>query len=180
MPRPLDPLVRRGELLDGAFALFAARGYHALSMRDLARELGVTTGALYHWFVGKPELFAAMIERQVARQVAEALAAVGSAADTSADARMAALGAHVRAQADDLQRTLLVALDYLRAHPESGPSLAAALATYRDALVLHVGLLPVNAGLVVSLVLGELVQRALDPRHPGADLARILPTLAAD
>jgi AcrR family transcriptional regulator len=176
MARPLDPLVRRGKLLDGAFALFAARGYHALSMRDLAQELGVTTGALYHWFVGKPDLFAAMIERQVARQVEEALAAVGSAAD--ADGRMAALGAHVRAHADDLQRTLLVALDYLRAHPESGPSLAGALATYRDALVLHVGLLPENAGLVVSLVLGELVQRALDPRHAGADLARILPTLA--
>lgn len=178
MARPLDPTARRGELLDGAFALFAARGYHALSMRDLAGELGVTTGALYHWFVGKPELFAAMLERQVARQVAEALGAVVSAEGETSDARMAALGAHLRAHADDLQRTLLVALDYLRAHPERGPSLAAALAAYRDALVQHIGLPPRNAGLVVSLVLGELVQRALDPAHPGADLAATLPALA--
>ncbi|MDP2309410.1 MAG: helix-turn-helix domain-containing protein [Pseudomonadota bacterium] len=176
MARPLDATARRGELLDGAFALFAARGYHALSTRDLARELGVTTGALYHWFAGKPELFVAMLERQVARQVAEALAAV---APHGPEARMAALGAHLRANMDDLQRTLLVSLDYHRAHPDGGSPLAGALAAYRDALVLQIGLPAENAGLVVSLVLGELLQRALDATHAGADLATTLPALAA-
>ncbi|MDP2313581.1 MAG: TetR/AcrR family transcriptional regulator [Pseudomonadota bacterium] len=176
MARPLDPDLRRGALLDGAFALFAARGYHALSMRDLARELGLTTGALYHWFDGKPTLFTAMLERQVGRQVAEALAAV---APHAPEARMAALGAHVAAHADDLQNTLVVALDYHRAHPEGSAGLAGALAMYRDALAERVGLPPQNAGLVVSLVLGELLQRTLDPRHAGAVLADVLPVLAA-
>ncbi len=175
MARPLDPDARRGALLDGAFASFAARGYHALSMRDLARELGVTTGALYHWFDGKPALFEAMLERQVARQVADALAAVGA---HPPEDRMAALGAFVAANADDLQHTLVVALDYHRAHPEGGPRLADALAMYRDALTHRIGLPPENAGLVVSLVLGELLQRTLDPHHAGAALSRTLPAVA--
>ena len=174
MARPLDADVRRGEILDRAFTLFAEQGYHALSMRDLARELGATTGALYHWFDGKPALFAAMLQRQVERQVFDAVAAV---ADVPLPGRMAALGAHIARSADDLQRTLAVSLDYHRAHPESGAPIGGALAAYRGALGAHLGLDPDAARVVVSVVVGELLQRIREPGRDLTPLARQLPVL---
>lgn len=171
MPRPLDPEARRGEILDDAFVVFARRGYHALSMRDLARELGVTTGALYHWFESKPALFAAMLDRQVARQVESALAEI---ARRPANRRLAALAAHMTREADDFQRTLVVALDYHRAHPDEANRLADALGVYRDALGAGLGLSPERARLVLSVLLGELLQRILDPNRDLA-LETLLP-----
>jgi len=37
--------------------LFLGRGYHKTSLRAVCKEAGVTTGALYHHFSGKDELF---------------------------------------------------------------------------------------------------------------------------
>ncbi len=160
MPKALDPALRRGELLDAAFDVFAREGYHALSMRDLARALGLTTGALYHWFDGKPAILTGLLERQVTLQVERALAAVGR---VSADARVDALAGHIAAEADDLRRTLVVALDYHRAHPDGANALVAALRAYEDALVDALGLSRERARFVLSALLGELLQRTLDP-----------------
>jgi AcrR family transcriptional regulator len=175
MARPQDAEARRGEILDRAFALFAEHGYHALSMRDLAQRLGATTGTLYHWFDGKPSLFSAMLERQVLRQVT---AAVTEVVARPLPARMAALGAFVAREADDLQRTLAVSVDYQRAHPESTAPLAGALTSYRDAMAGELGLAPEEARLVLSVIIGELLQRVLDPTRDLSVLVRVLPALA--
>ena len=53
-----------GELLDAARRLFAADGYPATSLDDVVRAAGVTKGALYHHFSGKPDLFRAVFERE--------------------------------------------------------------------------------------------------------------------
>lgn len=174
MPKALPAEARRAEILDAAFALFAARGFHALSMRDLARELGASTGVLYHWFPGKPELFSAMLERQVERQVREALAAVGEAGD-----RLGALGRHIAENADDLQRTLLVALDWYRAEPRAHAPIAAALDAYRAALAGELGLGADEVDRVLSMVLGGLLQRLLDPARSLASLEGTLPALVS-
>ena len=158
MPRALPPEERRGEILDQAFGLFAARGYHALSMRDLARELGSSTGVLYHWFPGKSELYTAMLERQVARQVREALGVILASED-----RLGATERYVAEHADDLLNTLLVAIDWFRAEPAARPAVAAALDAYRSALADQVGMSAVEADRFLSHTLGMLLQRALDP-----------------
>lgn len=159
MARPLDGDTRRAEILDAAFVVFATHGYHALSMRDLARHLGATTGALYHWFDGKPALFEAMLARQVARQVGTALAEIGALPEWQ---RLSGVATFVLNNADDLQHTLAVALDYHRAHGVGG-GLSAVLADYEGALAQGIGLDAHTARLVVSVVLGELLRRILDP-----------------
>ncbi|MGY2897198.1 helix-turn-helix domain-containing protein [Deinococcus sp. UYEF24] len=63
MPKIVDHDQRRAIILDGAFTAFVKRGYASLSMRDLAREIGVTLGGLYHYFPGKEELFLALVGR---------------------------------------------------------------------------------------------------------------------
>ncbi|HEV2088470.1 MAG TPA: TetR/AcrR family transcriptional regulator [Cryptosporangiaceae bacterium] len=62
-PVPTDPprLSRRAEILAVAVDLFAARGYHGVSMDDIGTAAGVTGPALYHHFAGKEAMLAAAI-----------------------------------------------------------------------------------------------------------------------
>ncbi|GGK34843.1 TetR family transcriptional regulator [Pilimelia terevasa] len=75
---------RRDEILAVAVGLFAARGYHGVSMDDIGGAAGVTGPALYHHFAGKEAMLAAALA-----PVSEALLAggrqrVGAAADPAA------------------------------------------------------------------------------------------------
>src|SRR6266851_722858 len=81
----------RAALLDEATALFAARGYAATSLEDVASASRVTRGAVYHHFAGKQALFEAVLDRQEERAMAE-VAAAATAADPW-DASMQALDA---------------------------------------------------------------------------------------
>ncbi len=47
---------RRDQILNAACAVFAEKGYAGASMRDIAREVGVTEGLIYHYFSGKHAL----------------------------------------------------------------------------------------------------------------------------
>jgi len=50
-------------ILDTAEQLFAARGLDSVSVRDLARHLGLTAPSLYNHFPGKQALYEAVLER---------------------------------------------------------------------------------------------------------------------
>lgn len=52
---------RRTEILSAAAKLFAARGYHGVSIGDLGRAVGLTGPALYRHFRGKEALLAEML-----------------------------------------------------------------------------------------------------------------------
>ncbi|MBQ0891541.1 TetR/AcrR family transcriptional regulator [Micromonospora sp. U56] len=52
---------RRDEILDIAVGLFAARGYHGVSMDDIGAAAGVTGPALYHHFAGKEAMLVAAL-----------------------------------------------------------------------------------------------------------------------
>jgi AcrR family transcriptional regulator len=51
----------RSQLLDAAAQLFAERGYDAVSMRDIARAVGVTQANLYYHFRDKADLIQATL-----------------------------------------------------------------------------------------------------------------------
>jgi len=53
---------RRRQLLDVALELFAAHGYHATSMNDIAEAAGVTKPVLYQHFRSKRELYLELLE----------------------------------------------------------------------------------------------------------------------
>jgi AcrR family transcriptional regulator len=50
------------DILDRSAALFAARGYAATSMQDIAEALGLSRPSLYHYFGSKEEILANLIE----------------------------------------------------------------------------------------------------------------------
>jgi AcrR family transcriptional regulator len=52
---------RKDEILEVAVGLFAARGYHGVSMDDIGAAAGVTGPALYHQFAGKEAMLVACL-----------------------------------------------------------------------------------------------------------------------
>jgi AcrR family transcriptional regulator len=56
MPRVVDVEARRAELADAAARVIARDGIAAATMRDVAAEAGLTTGALVHYFTDKRQL----------------------------------------------------------------------------------------------------------------------------
>jgi len=100
----------RAALLAAARPLFAERGYAAVGTDEIARAAGVTRGALYHQFDGKPELFAAVFEQVEAELVAEIDVAFADAfaADPMAAVR-AGIDAWLEASlAPEAQRIVLI------------------------------------------------------------------------
>ena len=59
-PPDADSAQTRARILSGARQLFAARGYEATSNRLIAEEAGLTTGAIYHYFDRKLDIFVAV------------------------------------------------------------------------------------------------------------------------
>ncbi len=55
------PPVTRDRIIDEATRLFVTRGYHAMSMREIAEAVGVTKAALYYHFSDKEALFMAVL-----------------------------------------------------------------------------------------------------------------------
>jgi AcrR family transcriptional regulator len=53
---------RREDILSASLHLFAEKGFHGTSMRDIAREADITEGLIYHYFASKRHLFRAIIE----------------------------------------------------------------------------------------------------------------------
>lgn len=62
----------RQQILDVAERLFAARGMHGTSVRDVAGELGIPTASLLHHFPRKQRLYGAVLER-IAEHLADVL-----------------------------------------------------------------------------------------------------------
>lgn len=52
----------REMIMDAARALFSEKGYEHVSMRQIAKELGYSHGAIYYHFKNKAELFFALVE----------------------------------------------------------------------------------------------------------------------
>ncbi|HZH26463.1 MAG TPA: TetR/AcrR family transcriptional regulator [Azospirillaceae bacterium] len=72
---------RREQLMAIAAQLFAARGYEATSMRDIAQAVGMLPGSVYYHFPSKEELFVAAHAAGVAAVAAAVQAAIQGISD---------------------------------------------------------------------------------------------------
>ena len=77
--RPYDE--RLDHLLAQAARVFAERGYHPTTMRDLAAASGMSLAGMYYYVKGKEELLFLIQERCFARVLEEAGDAVGRSRD---------------------------------------------------------------------------------------------------
>ena len=83
-----EPLSRRDQILATAAELFAARGFHGVSVADLGAACGISGPALYKHFVSKDAVLAEMLV-----SISQELLDVGRDRVSSAPDAPAALGA---------------------------------------------------------------------------------------
>ena len=61
----------RQAILDSALELFAARGYDAVSVGEIAKAVGIKAPSLYNYFPGKQAIFDAIVESTAAQYEAD-------------------------------------------------------------------------------------------------------------
>jgi AcrR family transcriptional regulator len=121
---------REQQVLDIAHARFAAHGYGAVTMEDVAAAAGVTKPLLYAYFGNKERLYMACMERAGDALLATVLAAVAPA-DGPADALRRGLRAFFAFVAEDRDAWRVLFDETLPA----GGATAARVGEYRERLV---------------------------------------------
>ncbi len=85
----------RERLLEAAIALFARKGYHAASVREICEAAGVTKPVLYYWFRSKEGLFQELVREPTA--MFKAMAAEARSGSGSVSERILRLGERLMA-----------------------------------------------------------------------------------
>jgi AcrR family transcriptional regulator len=114
MPKIVDHERYRAELVEKCIQLFAEQGYGALTMRDIAAALSVSTGTLYHYFPSKEALFDAAVRRVTQQDLTAGAALVGAL--PTREARLAALFDFIAANEERFAQELLVLMEFRRVH----------------------------------------------------------------
>ncbi|MFI7497952.1 TetR/AcrR family transcriptional regulator [Streptomyces sp. NPDC049687] len=143
----------RANLLDAAFAVFAAKGFGRVSIEEVCEAAGYSRGAFYSNFGTLDELFFALYRERaelIAQQVADALAGDGPDLD-------------VPASVDRVTEVLLLDLDWLLVktdflvHAARDPAVAQTLLEHRARLRRAIAdrLAPARGHTALPAVLGD-------------------------
>ena len=73
--------MRRAEILEQAEKIFAAKGFHNVTMAEIASASGFSIGSLYQFFEGKENLYTTMISEKLDLMYAEVRKATNAAKD---------------------------------------------------------------------------------------------------
>jgi TetR/AcrR family transcriptional regulator, cholesterol catabolism regulator len=110
---------RRGALLSAAARLFGRDGYHATSVRDIAREVGILSGSIYYHVASKEDLLLAVHEAGVKRILQAVRDAVSRTTLKAWDRLEAACVAHVTALLDSKEFGAIVTPQFISTLPKS-------------------------------------------------------------
>ncbi|MBD2242065.1 TetR/AcrR family transcriptional regulator [Nostoc sp. FACHB-888] len=116
MPKIVDHEQYRKELLDKCFDLFAQKGYGSITMRQIAEELGVSTGTLYHYFSSKQALFEQLAQEICEQDLSTALAELEGA--QTLQESMEALGRYLVKNEDYFIKWTYIWIDFCQ-HKDS-------------------------------------------------------------
>jgi AcrR family transcriptional regulator len=103
----------RQSMLASAVRVFADRGFHGASMRQLAAEAGMTQSNFYNYFPGKSDILLAILREASAAQMALTQKAIDEAGSDVVDRFRAGIVAFVRYYMDNPEVSL-VAISELR------------------------------------------------------------------
>ncbi len=72
---------RPDEVLDAALKMFAQKGFAATKVEDIAREAGLSKGAIYRYFPSKEDIFESLVNRAIAPMAERTLELAETATD---------------------------------------------------------------------------------------------------
>jgi AcrR family transcriptional regulator len=160
MPKIVDHDVYRDELAMKCFDLFARKGYTVVTMREIAWELKVSTGTLYHYFPNKMAILEKVFYLTAERDIADGVSRIEKFI-TPAD-RLKVFLEWVADNELHFADVLLITIDYLRQEGhDAGGLVASVLATYTDAVAFYV--LPDRelSALVMTYLIGLITERII-------------------
>ncbi|ODT99265.1 MAG: TetR family transcriptional regulator [Pseudonocardia sp. SCN 72-86] len=129
----LSRSARRAQLLVAARDVFAAQGYHAAAMDDIAEKAGVSKPVLYQHFPGKLELYRALLTTYADELVDSVRGAIAATPDNRERVH-AAVKAYFDFVAGEGQGYRLVFESDLRREPEAAAVVDGALTRCIDAV----------------------------------------------
>jgi AcrR family transcriptional regulator len=172
----------RDALIGAAAKVFLARGFQGASLREIASEAGLTTGAVYSNFDGKADLFLAVLEEKLDPR----LAVMYEAARTAPQRRIgAAVGREFAAYVRQRRRWLTLLIEFwaeaardpnlrpkfAERHGKLRSTIAEVLAERTDKLGLQLALSPDQlATVLIALTNGMAVEHLADPQGVPKDL----------
>jgi AcrR family transcriptional regulator len=84
------------DIVSAAAKVFRTKGYHAATVRDIAEEVGILKGSLYHHFASKEELLYLVVKEPIA-QMYRAIAEIAAADLAATEKLRRAISAHLEA-----------------------------------------------------------------------------------
>ncbi|TGK38665.1 TetR/AcrR family transcriptional regulator [Leptospira gomenensis] len=167
MPKIVNHEKYKLEILSKCVDILARRGYSAVSMREIATELDVSTGTLYHYFATKEDIFKELVKFVLNKDIEELqLYSKGTPAQTqSLELRVESLFQMIQARESYFQNLLYIICDVsrLKNHEEEKTLIADAMKEYVNIITKHLGVSnPTLNRILISVILGTVVQRIVD------------------
>jgi TetR/AcrR family transcriptional regulator, cholesterol catabolism regulator len=165
MPRkPADQTVQPDAIVQAAASVFQRQGYHGATMAEIAAEVDLTAGSLYHHFPSKEDLLVAVLETGLAQITADVRAIVESGAPPAAKLRRI-VQTHIRSEIENANiaaavifesRALLVVPQVRDQFVAQRDALEALYRRAIDEGIASGAFRPADAGLVVKTLFGAL------------------------
>ncbi len=165
MPKIVNHYQYRKELLSKCFDIFAQKGYSAITMREIAQGIGVSTGTLYHYFSSKKALFEQLVEEISQQDVLMATAELQGT--QTLQERMEAFGRFLAKNEDYFIKQTLLWVDFCQHQDseemQSSGGFKRAIKQYRQAVCDFLNIHdPVLISLVLNLSDGLILKRLLE------------------
>ncbi|MCG6168111.1 TetR/AcrR family transcriptional regulator [Leptospira sp. FAT2] len=165
MPKIVNHEKYKVEILSKCVDILARRGYSAVSMREIATELDVSTGTLYHYFATKEDIFKELVKFVLSKDIEELqLYSKGNPGQTL-ESRVESLFQMIQAREAYFQNLLYIICDVsrLKNHEEEKTLIADAMKEYVNIITKHLGVTnPTLNRILISVILGTVVQRIVD------------------
>ena len=98
--KPADQTVQPDAIVQAAASVFQRQGYHGATMAEIAAEVGLTAGSLYHHFLSKEDLLIAVLQTGLAQITADVRAIVQSG-DPPTEKLRQIVRVHIRSEIDN-------------------------------------------------------------------------------
>jgi AcrR family transcriptional regulator len=161
LPKVVDHDARRALILERCFELFARQGYGSVRMRQIAKETGISVGALYHYFPDKESIGRDLFQHAAMRFAADAAQEVKPDMDRAV--KLVTLTRFIDERQQELSRLLMLGLDHHRLHPSGRDVTVGTMRSFKGILAGVLELDPAETELLFSVLCGVLVRSVLDP-----------------
>jgi AcrR family transcriptional regulator len=164
MPKTVDHGEYRKELLRKCFDLFGRVGFSNATMRQIAQEIGVSTGTLYHYFPTKVSILEQMFAWAAEQDIQVFSPQLNP--DLPLAERLARMSEIYVARGSFHQKLLLLALDLFRHSPGgSEEAFRDFVEPFKEAISQSLGTDPKLSEIISTYLLGFALHALLIPQH---------------